>query len=81
MNIAYSNQAQHFLRSHPEIARRLFERIELLALRPYEGSRRVHGSTGIHRVRVGDIRILYEIDEKEQTLGIIRIARRENAYD
>jgi len=34
----------------------------------------------IYRIRVGDYRVLYEIDNKEQIIGIIKVDKRGRVY-
>ncbi|MCD6455879.1 MAG: type II toxin-antitoxin system RelE/ParE family toxin [Methanophagales archaeon] len=41
----------------------------------------VEGSKGLFRVRVGDYRILYEVDYKNNLLGIIKIDKKPRVYD
>lgn len=42
--------------------------------------RKLSGSEHDWRIRVGDYRILYEIDEQEQAIIVWRIAHRREAY-
>jgi mRNA interferase RelE/StbE len=41
----------------------------------------VEGSKGLFRVRVGDYRILYEVDYRNNLIGIIKIDKRPRVYD
>ena len=43
------------------------------------GDRKLKGETG-YRVRVGDYRILYEIDDNEQRVIIYRVKHRRDVY-
>jgi mRNA interferase RelE/StbE len=38
------------------------------------------GSTNIYRLRVGDYRIVYEMDQKAGEIVIIRVAHRKDVY-
>jgi len=49
------------------------------AARP-SGARKLSGSKNDWRMRVGDYRILYEIDDDDQAVTIWRIAHRREAY-
>jgi mRNA interferase RelE/StbE len=49
------------------------------AARPL-GARKLSGSKNDWRIRVGDYRILYEIDDDDQVVTIWRIAHRREAY-
>jgi len=80
--ISYSNQADKFLKKAEKItAKRLLEKIEKLQKEPIiHDTKAIEGSKNLFRVRVGDYRILYEIDYKEKIIGIVKIDKRENVY-
>jgi len=74
--------AERDLRSLP---RALFERVNetVLALRddlrPH-GVRKLVGALEGWRIRVGDYRILYQIDDDAQTVTIVRVKHRSQVY-
>jgi mRNA interferase RelE/StbE len=45
------------------------------------GCLKVVSEDGVWRIRVGDYRIGYEIDDKVQTVKVIRIGHRSDFYD
>lgn len=47
--------------------------------RPH-GCRKLSGSRNDWRIRVGDRRVLYEIDDKAKVLHIMRVRHRKEAY-
>lgn len=52
-----------------------------LAEDPYpQGSERLSGSDPIYRIRVGDYRLLYTIDEEDRTVTVVRIGHRRDVY-
>jgi mRNA interferase RelE/StbE len=57
------------------------ERIEALAEdpRPY-GYKQLKGS-GLFRIRVGDYRVIYDIDDNVLIILILKVAHRSDAYD
>lgn len=58
----------------------LIHRIEELEKRPYpQGVKKLTNRPG-WRVRVGDYRILYTIDEKKKELTILSVAHRKDVY-
>lgn len=67
------------------LSRSLLERIHarLLSLRddprPH-GARKLAGNREGWRVRVGDYRVLYQIDDAEQTVTVVRIKHRREVY-
>lgn len=44
------------------------------------GITKLTGSANVWRVRVGDYRVLFEIDDPAQTVLVFRIAHRRDAY-
>ncbi|MEJ2670713.1 MAG: type II toxin-antitoxin system RelE/ParE family toxin [Deltaproteobacteria bacterium] len=44
------------------------------------GCRKITGSKQDWRIRIGNYRIIYEIDEKSRTVNIMRIRYRREAY-
>ena len=56
-------------------------KIKELAINPHSpGSTKITGSQNDWRLRVGDYRVLYEIDNKTKTVKIMRIKHRREAY-
>lgn len=83
LDIEYSSQAQKFLRKADKILiKRIFEKTEILQQNPIiHDTKVVEGfREKLFRVRVGDYRILYEIDYKNSKLGIVKIDKRERVY-
>ena len=44
------------------------------------GSRKISGSKNDWRIRVGDLRIIYEIDEKLKIVRVMRVKHRREVY-
>ena len=44
------------------------------------GSQKLAGADGLHRVRTGDFRIVYEIDDGRVVVVVIRVAHRRDVY-
>jgi mRNA interferase RelE/StbE len=62
------------------LARRIWEKLLVLEDEPRPpGSSKLEGSDG-YRIRVGDHRVLYQIDDRARTVEIVRIAHRREAY-
>jgi mRNA interferase RelE/StbE len=67
---------------HGSIARRLLRRIEALAGEPRPtGCRKLTDSKNLWRIRVGDYRVLYSIDDRARLIDIIAVRHRKEAYD
>jgi mRNA interferase RelE/StbE len=55
----------------------------LLALREEprpKGSRKLRGGTDTYRIRVGDYRAVYDVDDGEQQITILRVRHRRDVY-
>ena len=59
---------------------RLARRIDRLATDPLEGAVKLRGAKDIWRVRVGDGRILYRIEQERLVVLVIRIGHRRDVY-
>ncbi len=61
--------------------RRIISHIKALAENPRPSScRKLSGSKADWRIRIGDYRVLYEIDEKAKAVRIMRVRHRREAY-
>jgi mRNA interferase RelE/StbE len=74
--------AEKELNRLPEnIFRRIVAHIKELAHNPRPaGSRKIMGSANDWRIRIGDYRVIYEIDETERALRIMKVRHRREAY-
>lgn len=80
---AYSNQALKFLKGESKDAiKRILKKIDDLKADPLpKDCIKIHGfKEKLYRVRVGDYRILYEMDLESQRLGIVKIDKRSRVY-
>ncbi len=60
---------------------RIFPKIELLAVQPRpKGSRKLQREENLWRIRVGDYRIVYTVDDKKLLVDIIAVRHRSEAY-
>jgi mRNA interferase RelE/StbE len=60
---------------------RIIPQIRTLAENPRpSGCRKLTGSKNDWRIRVGDYRVLYEIDEKTRVVRIMRVRHRREVY-
>ena len=79
----YSNQAKKFLKKVDKIlAKRLIEKIDELRNTPIiHDTKTIQGyEEKLFRVRVGDYRILYEVDYQNNKIGIVKIDKRSKVY-
>ena len=66
--------------SRPTVAR-VWNRVEALGRDPRpSGCRKLVGQGNLWRIRVGDYRVIYEIDDGRQTVDVSAIRHRSDAY-
>lgn len=82
LDIFYSNQAKKFLKNADVVlVKRILKKIEDLRSKPVtHDTKPIEGSDKLYRVRVGSYRILYEVDHKNNIIGIVKIDKRSRAY-
>jgi mRNA interferase RelE/StbE len=61
-------------------ARRALARIEKLAENPFASAIKLSGAEKLYRVRVGDYRIVYEIDAASKLIVIHYVRHRRDVY-
>jgi len=81
--VIVSNRAQKDLRKLPKATRdEILSPIQALADDPFPpGRKKLKGKLGDYwRIRVGNYRILYEVEQKTITVYVLRIRDRKQAY-
>ncbi len=80
--ILLAQAAEKDLRKLPsEIFKRIVPKIKELSKNPKpQWSRQITGSRNDRRIRVGDYRIIYEIDARAKVIRVMRIRHRKNVY-
>ena len=60
---------------------RIILHIKALSVNPRpHGCRKITGSKSDWRIRIGDYRVIYEVEEKAKVIRIMRVKRRREAY-
>ncbi|MDM8565754.1 type II toxin-antitoxin system RelE/ParE family toxin [Candidatus Halobeggiatoa sp. HSG11] len=63
------------------ILKRIFQKIELLAENPCpQMCLKIQGQSDLWRIRVGDYRVIYSVNEEEKLVDIIAVRHRKDAY-
>jgi mRNA interferase RelE/StbE len=63
------------------LALRVIGRIETLAVTPRPaGCVKLEGGAGLWRIRIGDYRVIYEIDDDHRRVDISAVRHRRDAY-
>ena len=81
--VALTASAERELHHLPaQVVARIVPRLEYLASGPRPpGCRKLKGGDKEWRIRVGDYRIVYEIDDRAKTVDVTRIAHRREVYE
>ena len=75
--------ARQILRLHGDIVRRISAKIKMVAADPYgkhPNATRMRDREGGFRLRVGDWRVIYFLDDETKSLLVAKINRRGVAY-
>jgi mRNA interferase RelE/StbE len=76
-----SSAAREFRKLIPEIKTRIRESINALKTEPRPiGVKKLAGENDLYRIRVGDYRVIYEIDDTTQILLVTRVRHRRDVY-
>ena len=80
--VLFERRAERDLRSLPDsVANRVVTAIRSLATHPRpSGCRKLVGGENAWRIRVGDYRIIYEVDDPSRRVHIMFIRHRREAY-
>ena len=81
--IAFAATAKKELTDLPsEAIGRLLPKIRELAGNPRPaGCKKLHGYKDRWRIRVGNYRVVYAIDDRQKSVDVTRIAHRKDAYE
>lgn len=81
--ITFASSAKREVRDlTPEIIQRILPRIRELAKDPRPpGCKKLHGYKDRWRIRIGDYRVIYTIDDATSMVDITRIAHRRDVYE
>ncbi|MEH1888341.1 MAG: type II toxin-antitoxin system RelE/ParE family toxin [Nostoc sp.] len=64
-----------------DVIERVIEKIQNLALEPRpDGIVKLKGSDNEYRIRIGDYRVRYEIDDQSQLVQILQCKHRKDVY-
>ena len=73
--------AKELSRLRPDIGRRLLQSIESLASDPRpKHSHKLSESESSYRLRVGEYRVLYQVDDEAKLVTIFKIGHRREVY-
>jgi mRNA interferase RelE/StbE len=80
--VSFRRSAQKELEAFPkDLISRVLPKIEELAVEPRpDGCKKLKGQNNHWRVRVGDYRVIYSVDDDSRNVEIINIRHRSQAY-
>jgi mRNA interferase RelE/StbE len=80
--ITFARSARKELQAIPRTtAKRILTKIELLASNPrLSGCKKLQGHTNLWRIRVGEYRVVYSIDDINHIIDVSVIRHRSEAY-
>ena len=80
--IEFSRQADRQFRNLPsQIQQRLKPRIDSLAATPRpHGSEKLSGADQLYRIRVGDYRIVYAVEDDRLLVLVVKVGHRREVY-
>ena len=65
-----------------EVQNRLFDKIYTLELDPRpSGCKKLRGKTGLYRLRLGDYRIIYDVQDSVLVVVVVKLGDRKDIYD
>jgi mRNA interferase RelE/StbE len=65
-----------------KVVNRIFPKIEALAKQPRPGGcRKLVGEENLWRIRIGDYRVIYEINDAQLLVDVVAVRHRSKAYD
>ena len=81
--VALARSAEKELQRLPiALVTRIVPRLEQLATEPRPpGCKKLRGGDKEWRIRIGDYRVVYEIDDDARAVDVTRIAHRSEVYD
>lgn len=59
---------------------RILEAIGSLPELPHQGTQLKGGLTGLRRIRIGDYRVIYEVNDGELTILVVHLGHRKDVY-
>lgn len=60
---------------------RIISAVDTLNTEPFpEGCRKLEGASSSYRIRLGDYRVIYQVDKKRKTVTVVHVRHRKDAY-
>jgi mRNA interferase RelE/StbE len=81
-SIVFARSARKELESLPDrFIEKILPKIENLSIAPRpSGCRKLSGEKNLWRIRVGDYRVVYSVNDRERLVDIVAVRHRKDAY-
>jgi len=77
-----SSASKELERLPPNLIQRVFPKLEALGADPRpRGCKKLKGGQDVWRIRVGDYRVVYSINDEKRLVSVTRIRHRGEVYD
>ena len=80
--ITFARSARRELEGFPRsVVTRVLPRIESLGVSPRPaGCRKLQGTGALYRIRIGDYRVIYSVDDEKRVVDVVAVRHRSDAY-
>ena len=79
--VEFSRRAKKALDALPRaVGNRIAIAVVALGSEPRRNSEKLTGAEGLYRIRIGDYRVIYEVNDGERLVVVVKIAKRAEAY-
>jgi mRNA interferase RelE/StbE len=75
--------AKEFHKLPAQIQRKVLEALQVLAINPYSEllqTKKLKGAAQLFRIRIGDYRVVYEVEKQKLIVVVIKIGHRSDVY-
>lgn len=81
-SVTFARSARKELENLPDaVVDKILARVEQLATTPRpRGCRKLQGEKDLWRIRVGEYRVVYAIDDRRRTIDVVIVRHRRDAY-
>ncbi len=80
--VTFARSARRELEGFPRsVVTRVVTRIESLGISPRPaGCRKLQGTGAFYRIRIGDYRVIYSVDDEKRVVDVVAVRHRSDAY-
>lgn len=80
--VTFARSARRELEGFPRsVVTRVVTRIESLGISPRPAScRKLQGTGALYRIRIGDYRVIYSVDDEKRVVDVVAVRHRGDAY-